>query len=174
MFMDDKSSRNFSQSFVLTHLNKPRSYFILNDVLRFHAGLPKETIVAVESSLKSDLDDDFPIVVDISSTLIAPSEMSFLNIANYALNDSDAPFKAASVSKFVEKNDSQIDQAKSIHVANLAIDVKPKALGEVFKKFELLDPIGLKLGLTLVPNFKKHKSLIRSVYKIVLLHPLII
>ncbi|OMO96137.1 Nuclear transport factor 2 [Corchorus olitorius] len=77
MVIDDKSIRKFSQSFVLAPLNKPRSYLILNDVLRFHDEEPdllKETIIAVEPSLeavgKSDFDDDFPIVGDPRSLLL--------------------------------------------------------------------------------------------------------
>ncbi|OMO84579.1 Ras GTPase-activating protein-binding protein [Corchorus capsularis] len=69
MVMEDNSSRNFSQFFVLAPLNKPRSYLIQNDVVRFHdekPDLPKETIVAVQPSLqevdKSNFDDDFPII----------------------------------------------------------------------------------------------------------------
>ncbi|OMO61812.1 hypothetical protein COLO4_33333 [Corchorus olitorius] len=153
MVMDDKSIGNFSQSFVLAPLNKPRSYFILNDVLRFHdeePDLPKETIVAVEPSLgKSDYFDDDTCI------LAAPSERSFLNIAN-ALNESDAPFNAAPVRKFIEKNESQIDQGKSIHVANLAVDVKPEALREVFKNFGTIRSNGIKIR----PNFGSNRCFV--------------
>ncbi|OMO90789.1 hypothetical protein COLO4_18882 [Corchorus olitorius] len=127
------SSSNFTQPIDLLIID----FFLytcrsLNDVLWFHdekLDLPKETIVAVEPSLgKSNLDDDFPIVADPPNT-------------------------CAPVRKFVEKNESQIDQGKSIHVANLAVDVKPEALRQVFKKFGTIRSNGIKIR----PNFSSNR-----------------